>query len=59
MELRTMTTYYIQRTTVEIIAVEGADPEAALESAIDAGNWQSSIDTEIDYIVLDESGKQV
>jgi len=54
-----MTTYYIQRTTVEIIAVEGADPEAALESAIDAGNWQSSIDTEIDYIVLDESGKQV
>jgi len=43
---------------VQIIAVEveEGNRDEALELAIDSGNWQSSIDTEIDYLVLDESG---
>lgn len=51
-----MTTFYVQRTTVQIIAVEAENADAALE---DPGSydWQASIDTEVDYILLNQSGE--
>lgn len=52
-----MTTYYVQRTVTAIIEVEGETPEDAEEEARSNGQWHRSIDTEIEYIVLDASGK--
>lgn len=51
-----MTTFYIQRTTVEIIAAEAENADAALE---DPGSyaWQASIDTEVEYALLDNAGE--
>lgn len=51
-----MTTYYVQRTLVQIIAVEAETMDEAIDIADDQ-NWETSIDTEQDYVVLDASGK--
>tara|TARA_R110000868_G_scaffold325572_2_gene586366 strand:+ start:227 stop:394 length:168 start_codon:yes stop_codon:yes gene_type:complete len=54
-----MPTYYVQRTVVQIFVQDGETPEEALNEAIDANAWDRSIDTEIEYAVLDASGKAV
>lgn len=53
--------YYVQRTTVQVMRIGWAtDPENAIAVASkisDQGWINSSVDTEMDYVVLDKSGK--
>ena len=51
-----MATYYVQRTLVQIIAVEAENADEALENAGDY-NWTTSIDTEQDFVLLDAAGQ--
>ena len=52
-----MPTFYIQRTMVQIASVEAEDANEALENAKDC-NWETSIDTEVEYYVLSNVGEQ-
>ena len=50
-----MQTFYIQRITVEVIAIEAENADAALEDP-SSYDWHTSIDTEVEYVLLDQNG---